>query len=358
MSHMIPRRLLRGALQFAVGLCPLLLLHTASAQTRFQVQYTSVYFDDVEAMAPAPTLGPGLQLSHGASVTSDPSLVITGNASIRLKNYAAVATNPSALPLSANTTYIVEFRYQILNYGTSPYSAVLQLNLPPAGTADLTAQVDVQPLLRTAAATGIYSAGAETAGAGPYVLTIAALADSDVVIDNITIFRQDTTASNTEPATWARLSTLPYPRLGKYQLGTTVDLAQGQGGPPFLYSVDQIESRLAFADVIVGLNPRTQTRFPESARRLRRLNPNAVILPYRIAEEQQDLSPAFYPVPRGSDVDLDYDFWQGFADAWYMRNSSRNYIYEVGYPFVHLVNISPFAPAVNGQTYFSYMLNG
>jgi hypothetical protein len=55
---------------------------------------------------------------------------------------------------------------------------------------------------------------------------------------------------------------------------------------PFQYSTDQIESRLAFNDVIAGLWLTEQTN-PAAIRRIRQLNPNAVILPYVMSGAQR-----------------------------------------------------------------------
>jgi uncharacterized protein (TIGR03437 family) len=303
----------------------------------------------------APTVGPGLQLQNGASVVTDPTLVVSGQASIRLTNYGAIATNPTTLPLSANTIYIVQLQYHTLSPGSS--DQVLNPWLQPAGTVwSQPIEVDLPPLLKNAPVSDTFSAGAQTAGASSWVLNIAATSDSDVVVDNITIFRQDSVSTGTQPSTWTNLSTLPYPRIGEYMLGTTVWQAEAGGlaeGPPYRVSVDQVESNLAFADVIGGIDPDTQTELPDSSRRLRLLNPNAVILPYRIAEEQDSTLVA----PPDSDTDLDYQFLQGVADPWYLRDSNGNYVPDPDYPFLRKMNISSFSPLVNGQNYFSYLLN-
>ena len=49
----------------------------------YQVVYSRVYADDVEA-GKTGNIGPGLQLIRSASVTTDPSLVISGKASIHM----------------------------------------------------------------------------------------------------------------------------------------------------------------------------------------------------------------------------------------------------------------------------------
>ena len=299
----------------------------------------------------SPTVGSGLQL-NGASIVTDPSLVIAGKASLRLNNNASFSNNPAVLPIPANTTVIVEMQYRILNYGTS--DAALNLWLQPAGSAwSAATQVDLSGLLKNAPATGTFSSGALTAGAASYNLYVSAVTGSDVVVDNIAFYRQDASAESTPPATWSKLNSLPYPRIGIYMLGSTIGQAQSGGlaeGPPFRVSLNQVESNLAFADVIVGIDADTQSRSPDSVRRLRALNPNAVILPYRVAEEQGLINP-----PQGADVSVEYQFQQQLADPWYLRDTEGNYVPDPDFPNSRKVNISPYSPVVNGQTYFSVL---
>src|SRR5271157_1401684 len=52
-----------------------------SQPTRYQAQYTRIYFDDIESLAP--TLGAGFVLDTAGTLTSDPSEVISGRYSIK-----------------------------------------------------------------------------------------------------------------------------------------------------------------------------------------------------------------------------------------------------------------------------------
>lgn len=61
-----------------------------SQPVRWQATYTTIYSEDAAKIAL--TLGPGLQLQNGASIVTDPALMLPGTASIRLKNYGAVTT--------------------------------------------------------------------------------------------------------------------------------------------------------------------------------------------------------------------------------------------------------------------------
>ncbi len=307
--------------------------------------------ENAEGMAP--TVGSGLQLQNGASVTTDPSRVIAGQGSILLADYGTVATAPVVVSLNANTTYIAEFQYRILNPGSG--TTVLNIWFQPVGTTDPQFRVTLRAPLKNSPATGTFSTGALTAGAASYVLKISATADSSAVIDNISVLRQDAIATGAAPRNWADLDRLPFPRLGRFIFDTPADLAQfpEDGTPAFTYTQDQLESRLAFADVIAGVEPDHQTNEPDFVRRIRQLNPNAVFLPYRISEEQE-----FNHTPlQFSNVSLPYLFQQSVADDWSVRDTKGNYVAESDYPFIHVTNISPFCPVDNGQTFTSAVLN-
>jgi hypothetical protein len=340
----------------------------ADYEARWNIGGTgSIVIDDIEitnlasgqvvasenAEQQAPGIGSGLRLLN-SSVTSDPSLVISGKGSVRLTNSGIIASSSAGLQLLGNTPYIVEFQYRMLKPGSPDNS--LYLRLQPTGTDDQQLQVSLSPLLRNAPAMGTFSSGAQTAGAGSYEFYISAQPDSDVVIDNIAVYRQNTIQASTQPASFARLNQLAYPRLGKFTLSTTLAQAWRGGlaeGPPLRISLDQLEGTLAFADVIGGLALDAQTQLPDSIRRLRQLNPSIVILPYRIAEEQGiDIS-----APLRSDASVDFDFLKGIADDWYVRDSKGNYVPDPDYPYIRKMNISPFCPVVNGQTYITYLLN-
>ncbi|HLH32640.1 MAG TPA: hypothetical protein VKY31_15680, partial [Terriglobia bacterium] len=292
-----------------------------------------------------PMLGSGLVL-NGGSIVTDPSLVLSGKASIRLQNGGGFQTNPATLPLSANTTYILEFQYRILNPGSG--TQTLGASFQPAGAAyNPQSTVTLPWLLPNAAVTGTFSTGALTANGGPWVLVVQAKYGCDVIVDNIAIIRQDSQKTASIPDSWSRLNQLPYPRLGHAVLGTTLEMAIGSGVPQ-----DQVEGVLAFGDVIGGLDPDIQTQAPDSVRRLRQLNPGAVILPYRITEEQTNPLPA----PNGSNVSLDYQFLKGISDSWYLKTSKGTNVTDPGYPNILKMNISQYCPIVNGDSYFSYLL--
>lgn len=193
-----------------------------------------------------PSLGAGLQLLNGASVTAESAVVLAGRASIRLKNFGTVATNPAVVQLLGNTTYIVEFQYHILTYGSPAINggddSVVFIWMQPADSVDVKQQVVASKILKNASPTGTFSAGAQIAGATSYVLNIAALAGCELVIDDMRVLRQDSMLTSSQPSSWRNLSTLPFPRLGRYILGSTL-WTDRPGAEPFKESVNQIESR-------------------------------------------------------------------------------------------------------------------
>jgi hypothetical protein len=152
----------------------------------------------------------------GRGLDSDRSCAhATGDRFIRLKDYGAVATNSAGVPIAGNATYIVEFKYHILSYGSS--DIVIPVYLIPAGDNNQQHLITAGNMDKSAPATGTFSSGAQTANAAQYYFSINASPDSDVVIDDIKVIRP--VQHTTPPSAWASLESLPFPRLGKYFQG-------------------------------------------------------------------------------------------------------------------------------------------
>ena len=327
--------------------------------TRWQASYTPIYTENFEGthsgiQLSSPNNPPGAV--NSGVITTDPSLVIAGKASARIGWFGKLVTVPSVVSLLGNNTYIVEFQYHILNAGTA--ADILHLDLQPVGTTDTQLQVNFAHLYPNAPTTGTFSAGGYLPGSSTYVLTITSQQQTDIVIDNLTIYQQNAVATTTTPASWARLETLPFPRLGKYELGTYGAYVFNGSSAPSLYTLSYIENTMAFFDLQFGKELFAQTYVPDEMMTARRLNPNAILLPYRIAEEETAV--ANFPVYtyNNSNVNLDYQFFQTFSPDWYLRDSEGNIVLEAPiYPTGALVNLSGFAPVVNGNTYTTSMVN-
>ena len=157
--------------------------------------------------------------------------------------------------------------------------------------------------------------------------------------------------------TWALLPWTPYPRLGNYLLGDTSWIAQQAPveGVPFTYSVDQIEQRLGFSDIVAGVNIINQTTDPDFARRLRQINSRTNVLPYRIAQEQA-MDPSVQPFPDETIV-LAYDFREGIADEWIVKDTNGDPVPDPDWVHIRKMNISEYSPVVNGLTFNDYLID-
>ena len=189
----------------------------------------------------APSTGPGLQLLNGAYAVTEPTLVIAGRGSLRVGKNAMVATNPAVLPTRKHDLH----RRTAIPHSRSGHRQ------PSSGGMAATNRhgggIAARPRIESynnAPLSGMFSSGARTNSAAAYVLNIASFAQSDVIIDDITILQQSRSLAASPPA-WSRLETLPYPRLGKYELADTVSQAVSGGlaeGPPFRITLDEVES--------------------------------------------------------------------------------------------------------------------
>lgn len=303
--------------------------------------------EDGEALRP--TIKAGFQ-SQAATV-NEPSQVLSGRGSVLLGSQAGITTNPAVLPLAGNTTYTIKFDYRIISRGTA--DNLLSISLQPPGTTDPKLRIIVPGMLKNAASTGSFSSGAQTAGASSYVMGLSTAPGVVLIIDNTVLYRQDVTTQSATPPSWRRLLTAPYPRLGnKFEARTDflASIAPNEG-TPFAYSVEQIENRVAFSDVIAN-QLANQTHNPDSIHRIRALNPNAVILGGLYVGQQSDES-----VPYNASIDLEYQLSQSIPKEWKATDTAGNVIYDVNYPGLFFLDLSDFAPIVNGQTWQTVVQN-
>lgn len=305
--------------------------------------------ENTEGTSPASKAGIQAQ---GATVATDPSLVISGKGSLLLNNQGGFVTTPSVISIGPNTVYTIQFDYRILSPATS--TEVFNASFQPAGSTDPQRQVTIPGMFKNAAVRGRFSTGTHTAGASSYVLRLSASPGVSLVIDNIVLYRQEVTTQSAPPSTWSRLLTTPFPRLGKdLEFGSDLTALRAfNEGTPLTYSVEQIENRLAFNDVIVGLPVENQTQNPDSIHRIRALNPNAVILARKDLANQDKQNP-----PSGANIDLDYQLYLSVPTEWKIHDTEGNVVYDRNYPVRAFMNLSDFVPAVNGQTWRTVLPN-
>lgn len=302
-------------------------------------------FEDAEGMAPGPKAG----IQFGNATVVSGSQALSGNGSIQISNPGSLKTNAAALPLAGNTVYTIRFDYRILSRGRA--DNLFAVFFEPAGSTDPLLQVTVPPMFKNAATAGTFSSGAQTAGAPSYVLNLSLSAGVSLIIDNIYVYRQDVTLQAAAPATWSRLLTLPFPRLGVTPIPTDEisSLALDEKAP-FTYSVDEIERRIAFSDVIGEVPLYNQTQNPDSIHRLRALNPNAVILPSKDLDLQGKPATA---APTNSNVDLEAQLSQSSPIEWKATTTDGTVIFSQDYPGNYFMNVSDFVPDVKGQTWLT-----
>jgi hypothetical protein len=309
----------------------------------------TVATEDAEQLSPS--LSPGI---HGdINVTTDPAQVIDGSASVLMSQSGTLKTDPDVLPLSGGSTYMIEFDYQILTTGTDDHIAHVWFQ--PTGTTDSSQRVSARNMFKNAPITGTFSAGALMANASSYYVNVEASQGTTIIVDNIRILRQDISPITNQPANWVLLPWTPYPRLGNYLLGTTTAMAK-EGfaeGTPYTYSVDKIEDRLAYSDIVVGPDIGNQTFRSAFVRRLKQRNPGIIVLPYRIAWEQ-----TFPESGRPADATIDpkYDFMDAVAEEWIVTTTNGDPVIDPVWN-IHQMNISEFCPVIDGQTFASYLIN-
>jgi hypothetical protein len=302
---------------------------------RWQVRYTQVYAENFEG----PNLAPGLNLEAGTSIVS-----------LRMDDRGRIVTHLFLLPLESNTPYIVELQYRVLNRGSN--TDLLYLDLSPGNSDQQSLRIYPPSLYRNVETSGTFSSGAQTNLSGPYVLGVNAGIGVSILIDNIVIYRQDAVAGAAAPPGWSKLGNLAFPRLGAwYQENPDYTALGGKNGvPPYSFTVDQVEKRLAIADVIAGLE--AQGIGNDSLRRLRTLNPDGVILTFLPVEDT-----TFIP-PQGSGVvSLISLFQQGIADPWYVKDSRGGYLESADGLALRKLNVTPQSPVVNGKRFSDYLVD-
>jgi len=314
----------------------------------WQEIYTQLYINDFESLS-----YPGLQTS-GEMVTEG---ALDGATSVKLSQYQTISTDPSVLPLSGNTYYLFEFDYKILSKGSD--TIIMQFSFFPQGSTDDELAVVCYGMFDNVDLEGTYSAGALTAAASNYYLNIFSAEGTTALIDNLKLYRLDAWPITSQPSEWSDISNIPYPRLGNYFMGNTFNLARdGQAlvdtpEGQLAYSKQLMEEKLAFSDIIVGCSLDEQTVDTDFCRRIQELNPNIIIIPYRLYGEQT------YEIysPPGKTVSIEEDFFDGLSDDWIVKYTNGTFVPDYSFPQLRKMNIYPDCPVINGETFNSCLLD-
>jgi hypothetical protein len=151
---------------FLIACASQAIAQASPSPSRWQAQYTQIYFDNVETIAPV--LGPGFVLDTAGSLTSNPSEVVSGTSASIKGSYSGTGpyaqflqTLPSIIPFSPGHSYQVTFQYNIL---TAPNNAFeVGFYSPTGGT-----QGNFLPQVNFTGAAGATGTATLTSTLGPY----------------------------------------------------------------------------------------------------------------------------------------------------------------------------------------------
>jgi hypothetical protein len=320
--------------------------------SNWQVEYKQIYSDDFESLQ----MQTGFKFgdSGNANVTTDPDQVISGKASLFLPQHGFIQSNPENLHLDGNTTYLVDVDYSVLENDDIQDEPLFVWFQPEDGSHD---RISTFPLLGNADPQGSYVAGALTSSAGSYIMSIGVSGSATVIIDNIRVIQQTAQVSTNQLVQKPDVSTIPFPRLGNYMLGTMPWISAGIGGePPGTYSVNQLIENFSMYDVIVGADIRNQTIDPGLAYQLRQKNPNIYLLPY-LGIDGQNLGVDSEPLYEDASIDIYFNFIKGLSNQWIMYDTKGSPLGDKDWGGCCYMNFSEFSPGVNGQTYNDYLVD-
>jgi hypothetical protein len=303
----------------------------------------TIFEENFEGLSLGP--GPGIRLL-GGSVDSEGRLILDSGARIE--------TNPDIFILQKLSEFRLSFDYLILEPTIDDRNLDIRL-LPSPGSE---ATVSLRPLLRNSPASGHFSTGFGTGSAGPYLVSISAGRNARILIDNIVIERGRPESFVAEPAAYKYLGQAPFPRLGNYNMISATEQVAwgGYEGIAWNSSVEKEEKRLALFDVIFGFTPLRELYDSDLPNRIKKLNPNAVLLPYVIGQETIAVTHTRRlesPDPYG-DPGFRYDL--GLSPEWLVKDTKGVPVNDLDYPGILKLDISPSATLVGGHSFLDYQL--
>lgn len=314
----------------------------------WQGTYTEIYSNDFES-----TTYPGV-IVNGELITDG---ALDGKTSVKLSSPQGIETDPAILPLAGNNYYIFELDYRLLDVGTgSKYP--LWINLRPEGSTDEDESVVLHGLLPNADPSGSFSFGGLTPDAPNYYLTLNAATGTTIIIDNLKIFRLDSVPVTSPPDRWAELVESPYPRLGNNLCGVLTHWAEGSDMAPDLpegelvYKIEELIEKIALFDIVAGPDVKIQSMETDFVKRLRELNPDMVIIPYKGYGETLNL---FEP-PRAT-IDLSFDFYSRLPEEWRAKYTDGSDVEFTSMRGRFLTNIFDSCPLVGRQTFTDAIIN-
>ena len=273
-----------------------------------------------------------------------------GKTRLLLSGPAKISTNPESVRLAPGEPVMIEFAYNVIKRSAELGRAFVEV----AGRDDARRGIRLDGGCPDA---GVFVGGGTTGRFDlPYLVSFELWEGAVIAISELRVLVQEPVATGSiiDPA--AALADLPFPRLGNYQQGMPESIARdGCGtavGAEEWMSIAECERRLALFDVIVGLSEFVTSDDPAFIRRIRRLHPGIVLLPYTIAHEQNWNDS---PNPKQVFLSAFDEYRLGLDDRWWLRTTDGNIVEEHNWPGIRILNVSTYCPPdKKGRVYLDY----
>lgn len=278
-----------------------------------------------------------------------------GSNRLILPEGSTIVTVPAKLPLPPGRVVLFEFPYTVLQ--RPPTESLGRLYLCRQGAEDR--RVNGLALDNLCPESGVYCGGVMIPeDGGDFMLGFEVCAGSELSLGPVRIIEQDTVACGDGGTPGLALTDIPYPRFGNYQMGIpewiAADGCGTAGGEEPWMSVEELESRLSLFDILAGFAQSAGTVDPAFGYRMRRKNPEIILLPYVIAHEldwrpSQQRESAFPTIADMYGADI--------IEEWWLKNSRGDIVADPDWTTIRKMNISRFCPRDRfGRDFIDYFV--
>lgn len=273
-----------------------------------------------------------------------------GKIRLLLSGPATISTNPEVVRLAPGEPVMIEFAYTVTKRADELGRAFVAVK--SGNDRRMGIRLD-----GGCPDSGIFVGGGTTGRSDlPYLVGFELPEGAEIAISELRVLKQEPGGADSSIDPKGALTDLPFPRLGNYQQGMPESIADnGCGtavGEDAWMSIAECERRLALFDVVAGLAENVTSNDPAFVRRIRRLNPQVLLLPYTIAHEQGWNDS---PIPNGVFLSTFDEYRKGLDDRWWLRTSEGSIVEEHDWPGIRILNVSPYCPTDGrGRVYLDY----
>lgn len=305
----------------------------AHPDNRYTFQRTLLFETDLEAGTVE------IVLVNGASIEQGSADVIGGSRSIRMPAGSLIEIDSDHLDLRSGVVYEIAYDYRILDPGTGDAVQVTQgkWGMPLEYHSNPSA---LRPLIHSPE--GRLHRQFRF-GPGEHSTFALITVDGEVIVDNISVYRHDRRFVRSEPKIVAR----GFPRLGNYNFGSPNETARFND-----LRLEDVEAALGKFDLVNGVNIEHTTGSTAWVDRLRAINPDITLLPYRISFLTQNIE---NDEPVGGAADIEAIFNSGLAESWIVLNPDGEPLTETIWPDNLQMDHTPLCPVESGYTFNDYM---